>query len=880
MTGLTPFFNMAFHLFEKSQSDGFINMEQEDSVTALSLRVTKNHYITLPENENRLESYRAALPRLKCEAAMIINSSLIRGFISKLSLGTVEVPFSSSERVQVIESLNDLHTVRIAQQAAFVINDRVLVIWADEVDDLRDVARQLSSTILSFIMQGMQAQPIFLKDRTTRLWSAAQTRAQMRGISEVGEDGQPCGAVTPASSHLLITSLPHPSAFLSEKSDKDPFRTPSIASKEAADERMFDEEATQLSSHRPISTQAPLLQGLAVAINIFSNFILIRGVLIRYIVDGQAMRLAAIALCPIIFVLGAFFYNSVVSLLFLLIGPIKQMTRNSRYYSGVAPPRITRNLPHITIQMPVYKESIDTVIAPTIRSLRAAIRTYELQGGTASIIVSDDGMKLLNSEQKRHRKQYYDENDVTWVARPANGHDDYIRRGRFKKASNLNFTCQIAIDIEARIQKALLESPDIGEHERRSMSEALLDECLHARHPASEGSGDVRIGEFILLVDSDTRVPEDCLLDAASELRTSPELAILQHCSGVMIADGNYFEKGIAFFTKVVNFSISVCTSRGDIAPFMGHNAFLRWSALQSVLFSDAADPEMQKVWSDTRVSEDFDMALRLLSSGMTVRWATYSNNGFLEGVSLSAEDELNRWQKYAYGCSELIFNELRYWPTRGPFTQTIRKFMWAKIPIHYKFSAFSYLFSYYALSVTVPFSILLYIAWGWFAPVMDIPILSSYQVWLSVLIVYSLGSTIGLMIARIRSRTDTAVFALVETAKWFPFMVVFFSGISWHILVALLAHPFSINMTWGATLKDLEQSNFFIELPRMFKRYWGIFLVAFGTIGGVIALAVAPLPSEYYIGSVTFMLPPLITAIGHVLYPLLLNPSLLRFSF
>ena len=67
-------------------------------------------------------------------------------------------------------------------------------------------------------------------------------------------------------------------------------------------------------------------------------------------------------------------------------------------------------------------------------------------------------------------------------------------------------------------------------------------------------------------------------------------------------------------------------------------------------------------------MSEDFDMALRLqvrnffqmstvLDSdncvqlkGFTIRWATYSEGGFKEGVSLTCDDELNRWQKYAYG--------------------------------------------------------------------------------------------------------------------------------------------------------------------------------------------------------------------------------------
>jgi hypothetical protein len=41
--------------------------------------------------------------------------------------------------------------------------------------------------------------------------------------------------------------------------------------------------------------------------------------------------------------------------------------------------------------MPVYKEGLDAVIKPTILSVKQAISTYELQGGTANILINDDG---------------------------------------------------------------------------------------------------------------------------------------------------------------------------------------------------------------------------------------------------------------------------------------------------------------------------------------------------------------------------------------------------------------------------------------------------------------------------------------------------------
>jgi hypothetical protein len=52
---------------------------------------------------------------------------------------------------------------------------------------------------------------------------------------------------------------------------------------------------------------------------------------------------------------------SVLGILAQSIGPVAQYHQNSKYYSAVKPaanPVVDNNLPHITIQMPVYKESL------------------------------------------------------------------------------------------------------------------------------------------------------------------------------------------------------------------------------------------------------------------------------------------------------------------------------------------------------------------------------------------------------------------------------------------------------------------------------------------------------------------------------------------
>ncbi len=65
--------------------------------------------------------------------------------------------------------------------------------------------------------------------------------------------------------------------------------------------------------------------------------------------------------------------------------------------------------------------------------------------------------------------------------------------------------------------------------------EEMWEESGERWRPWAANGKAVRIGEIILLVDSDTVVPEDCLRDAAREMYECPEVAIIQHESGWFI---------------------------------------------------------------------------------------------------------------------------------------------------------------------------------------------------------------------------------------------------------------------------------------------------------------------------------------------------------
>jgi len=60
-----------------------------------------------------------------------------------------------------------------------------------------------------------------------------------------------------------------------------------------------------------------------------------------------------------------FFCLQLIQNITMAVGPIVQYHQNSKYYSA-RPPRpnkqVDNDLPHMTIQMPVYKESLEAVL--------------------------------------------------------------------------------------------------------------------------------------------------------------------------------------------------------------------------------------------------------------------------------------------------------------------------------------------------------------------------------------------------------------------------------------------------------------------------------------------------------------------------------------
>jgi hypothetical protein len=109
--------------------------------------------------------------------------------------------------------------------------------------------------------------------------------------------------------------------------------------------------------------------------------------------------------------------------------------------------------------------------------------------------------------------------------------------------------------------------------------------------------------------------------------------------------------------------------------------------------------------------------------------------------------------------------------------------------------------------------------------------------------------------------------------------MTVFLGGISMHVSQALLCHFFEIDMTWGATAKELENTSFFEEIPRLLKRFKFTFIFCIAMTALMICGATV-FPWNWRIDTFVAIYPLATVVFSHFALPVALNPALILFTW
>ena len=322
---------------------------------------------------------------------------------------------------------------------------------------------------------------------------------------------------------------------------------------------------------------------------------------------------------------------------------------NRKYYMNKIRDNVDKDKFYdVTVSIPIYLEDNKVIFQTISDSIRAINRYKSVSGKKANIIVSDDGIgavlredcnedkinELIEEYKATPRSMsedvamildriiFYRENDVAFVARPKEN-----REGLFKKASNLNYTLTLGDELE--IGRALEHLTNSGGKFENGYIE-----------------GDVITNDIILLLDKDSGVNQNIIESIMPEFVCEEELAYVQCVTNAYNMKDSFFVKTMGTHVNNLFHNIWPCNAlKGFFVPLVGHNAFIRKSALKEIDY-----------WDSAKVSEDYDAALQLYSHGYHGKYAQVHGLEFTEYASRTYTEEAAKQYRYTYGLFEMMF--------------------------------------------------------------------------------------------------------------------------------------------------------------------------------------------------------------------------------
>ena len=526
---------------------------------------------------------------------------------------------------------------------------------------------------------------------------------------------------------------------------------------------------------------------------------------------------------------------------------------NSKYYSGLEIPDSylnNRYFPNITIQLPVYKEDLENTIKPTIISAIQQANRYMLETNSmCNIIVCDDGLNLLNDDDKQKRIHFYTSHNVGYTARP---HTSKLKRvGRFKKAGNLNFSMNYSNIAYSKMNNNYDNYIDNDPNEDTEINNPLMIEFQKMLELGAIFGGNILYGSYIFLIDSDTRLPElsffenGCLKKMIKDIMFDGENTILymQCFTGPYLSIKSLSEKCVFNFTCHIYNGILVSTSLNLMAPLVGHNALLNVKLLDKIAKINS-DTQFKYFWDEERISEDFDCMMRGCEKGYIGRYIT-SSGIFLEGISFNYMTEYFKVSKFACGAAELTFNPISLWFTKGGgvFSPDIIGFLFCKeIEWYNKISILAYILNFIAIAQAHIAMFYNLIFFHFLYNVLPFVLLPINLMW-EGMIVWGLINTIINVIFSKRVNFDTKTIIVQQFRELF-FTSSLYGSLSVRFSIMYITHLFNLNIHFGSTQKNDETVTI---LDWITSTKYECVLYTFYLICILIRLFIFPIVSKWY---------------------------------
>ena len=355
-------------------------------------------------------------------------------------------------------------------------------------------------------------------------------------------------------------------------------------------------------------------------------------------------------------------------------------------YTNTHTPINKNRYPSLTIHIPVYNEDFET-IRTTIESSLQEVNNFRETNPKVNLVISDDALNYFghndiarterealsktpgnrSEEEQRllERMAYYRHLEqikapVTIIARPApvQGINYTQRKGLFKKGSNMNHALT---GLYVNINMLMSEGKSYEEAKKATLALPQYSMTWVMGAP-------IKFYDVTLILDKDSIVPTGVSQRALTEFVHHSDLSYVQMATVPSNMEENYFSTVMGYATKIIfRLSMRISTIMGGMVPIVGHNVYVKTDSLIK-----------NGGWAENRVSEDFSFAInQVAEKGVGAgKYVEYPDMLFQEAVSSTINQEMSKYQRYAFGVLEMMFNNPNEWFKKGVFNKEFRNFM------------------------------------------------------------------------------------------------------------------------------------------------------------------------------------------------------------
>lgn len=145
---------MVSYLYSRAIASGWIPPESarnHDDCLGVLLRRSRGHYVTAPSPAHPV--LLETVIKLNLAVAVTLRPQMLDGILMSLAPGQAELRFKGGSQIQVIDSLASAHSssVKKFQYACVCRQERLVLVWHDDLRNIVLVATQMEEKLLSLV---------------------------------------------------------------------------------------------------------------------------------------------------------------------------------------------------------------------------------------------------------------------------------------------------------------------------------------------------------------------------------------------------------------------------------------------------------------------------------------------------------------------------------------------------------------------------------------------------------------------------------------------------------------------------------------------------------------------------------------------------------